>query len=157
VPDQASSTIIIDASPDAVMAVIGDFESYPVWSPQVTRVDVLETDAQGRGTKVHFEIDASVLKDEYTLVYDWSLPDSLSWELTAGTMQRSQRGSYALRRHENPNGGSAPESTSESTEVRYELTVELAIPMLGLFKRKAEKVIIDTALKGLKRHIEQTE
>ena len=43
-----------------------------------------------------------------------------------------------------------------STEVVYDLTVELAIPMLGLFKRKAEKLIIDTALRGLKRHVEAT-
>jgi hypothetical protein len=26
--------------------------------------------------------------------------------------------------------------------------------MLGMLKRKAEKVIIDTALKGLKKHVE---
>jgi hypothetical protein len=32
--------------------------------------------------------------------------------------------------------------------------VDIAIPMIGMLKRKAEKVIIDTALKGLKRRVE---
>jgi len=30
------------------------------------------------------------------------------------------------------------------------------IPMIGMFKRKAEKIIIDAALKGLKRHVEKS-
>ena len=36
----------------------------------------------------------------------------------------------------------------------YSLTVDLAIPMLGMLKRKAEKVIMDTALKELKKRVE---
>ena len=41
-----------------------------------------------------------------------------------------------------------------STEVTYRLAAELGIPMIGMLKRKAEKVIIDTALKGLKKRVE---
>jgi hypothetical protein len=41
-----------------------------------------------------------------------------------------------------------------STEVTYRLAVDVAIPMIGMLKRKAEKVIIDTALKGLKKRVE---
>ena len=36
----------------------------------------------------------------------------------------------------------------------YSLEVDLAIPMIGMLKRKAEKVIIDAALKGLKKRVE---
>jgi hypothetical protein len=32
--------------------------------------------------------------------------------------------------------------------------VELSIGMLGMFRRKAEKMIMDTALKELKRRVE---
>jgi hypothetical protein len=32
--------------------------------------------------------------------------------------------------------------------------VDISIPMIGMFKRKAEKVIIDTALKDLKKRVE---
>ena len=41
-----------------------------------------------------------------------------------------------------------------STEVTYRLAVEISIPMIGMLRRKAEKVIIDTALKGLKKRVE---
>ena len=40
------------------------------------------------------------------------------------------------------------------TTVTYSLAVDLNIPMIGMLRRKAEKVIIDTALKGLKRRVE---
>jgi hypothetical protein len=57
-------------------------------------------------------------------------------------MQRSQTGSYELE----PEGA--------RTKVTYTLAVQLAIPLLGLLRRKAEKVIMDTALKELKRRVE---
>ena len=40
------------------------------------------------------------------------------------------------------------------TDVTYELTVDLAIPMIGLLKRKAERRLTDTALKDLKKRVE---
>lgn len=140
--DRASSSITIAAPPADVMAVIADFEAYPQWTSQVKTVEVLERDADGRAVSVRFVLDAGIVKDEYTLAYDWSVADQVSWHLTKGLMQKSQEGIYALV------GGRA------GTEVRYDLTVDLAIPMIGLFKRKAEKTIIDTALKGLKARVE---
>ena len=40
------------------------------------------------------------------------------------------------------------------TTVTYTLTVDINMPMIGMFKRKAEKTIIDGALKGLKKRVE---
>src|SRR3954447_22884449 len=140
--DQASSSITISADKSAVMAVIADFESYPEWASMIKRVSVDETGPEGRGTKVSFTLDAGVLKDEYTLAYDWQGDDRVDWHLVKGKALKSQEGSYILAE----SGG--------STEVTYRLAVDLNIPMLGMFKRKAEKVIIDTALKGLKKRIE---
>ena len=140
--DRASASITVAAPPPAVMAVIADFDAYPQWTSQVKTVEVLERDAEGRGISVRFVIDAGIVRDEYTLAYDWSVPDELSWHLVKGQMQKAQIGTYALR----PSGS--------GTDVRYDLTVDLAIPMIGLFKRKAEKTIIDTALKGLKARVE---
>jgi hypothetical protein len=42
----------------------------------------------------------------------------------------------------------------ELTTVTYRLAVDVKVPMLGMLKRKAEKVIIDTALKELKKRVE---
>ena len=45
-------------------------------------------------------------------------------------------------------------TAATGTEVTYRLAVDVTIPMIGMIKRKAEKVIIDTALKGLKKRVE---
>ena len=140
--DQASSSITINADKAAVMAVIADFEAYPQWASMIRTVTVDEKGADGRGTQVSFVLDAGVLKDEYTLAYDWQGDDRVDWHLVKGKALKSQEGAYVL------------ESSGDGTLVTYRLAVDLNIPMLGMFKRKAEKVIIDTALKGLKKRVE---
>ena len=141
--DLASSTITISAPPDEVMAVIADVDRYPDWTGQIKSAEVLEQDGDGRPKQARFVMDAGVLKDEYVLQYDWH-PTGVEWHLVGtSTVQRSQVGSYALA----PKGG--------GTEVTYSLAVDIAMPMLGMFKRKAEKMIMDSALKELKKRVEQ--
>jgi carbon monoxide dehydrogenase subunit G len=140
--DQASSSITVNADKAAIMAVIADFESYPEWASMIRTVSVDETGPDGRGTQVSFVLDAGVLKDEYTLAYDWQGDDRVDWHLVKGKALKSQEGAYVL------------EESGNGTLVTYRLAVDLTIPMLGMFKRKAEKVIIDTALKGLKKRVE---
>jgi carbon monoxide dehydrogenase subunit G len=140
--DQASSNITIDADKAAVMAVIADFESYPEWASMIKKATVDETGADGRGSQVTFQLDAGVLKDDYTLAYEWKGDDRVDWHLVRGRSMKSQDGSYVL------------DDSGAATKVTYMLAVDLNIPMLGMFKRKAEKVIMDTALKGLKKRVE---
>ena len=140
--DQSTQSIVIDAPPAAIMAVIADFPAYPQWAASVKTAEVVSPGADGRAEQVRFVLDAGVVKDDYVLAYDWSGDDKVEWRLVRGQMQKSQQGSYVL----------APRGSS--TEVTYHLAVDLAIPMLGMFKRKAEKVIMDTALKELKKRVE---
>ena len=140
--DQSSQSIVIDAPPAAVMAVIADFPAYPKWARSVKSAEVVAEGADGRAEQVHFVIDAGVVKDDYVLAYEWTGDERVDWHLVRGQMQKSQQGSYVLR----PSGA--------STEVTYHLAVDLSMPMLGMLKRKAEKVIMDTALKELKKRVE---
>jgi uncharacterized membrane protein len=143
VVDQASSSIVIDADKQTVMAVIADLEAYPAWSTAIKSVTIDEVyEDDERVATATFVLDAGILKDTYTLEYDWDGDDRVDWHLVSGRALRSQVGSYELREI----GG--------KTEVTYRLAVDLAVPMLGMFKRKAEKAIIDTALKGLKSQVE---
>ena len=141
--DATSSSIVIAAAPERVMAVIADFPAYPEWADQVTMVEVLAEDGDGRAERVRFGMDAGPIKDNYTLDYTWA-PDgrSVSWSLVKGQIQKAQDGSYVLA------------ASRGGTTVTYSLAVDLNIPMIGMLRRKAEKVIIDTALKGLKRRVE---
>jgi ribosome-associated toxin RatA of RatAB toxin-antitoxin module len=143
--DATTSSIAIAAPPERVMAVIADFDAYPQWASQVKTVEVLESDGNGRAERVRFTMDAGPIKDSYTLDYTWA-PDglSVSWHLVKGQMQKAQEGSYALAQ------------SGDTTTVTYSLAVDLNIPMIGMLRRKAEKVIIDTALKGLKRRVESS-
>jgi ribosome-associated toxin RatA of RatAB toxin-antitoxin module len=140
--EQTSSRIVIDAPPSAVMAVIADFASYPTWARGVKAAEVLTEYEDGRADEVQFTLDAAPIKDEYTLAYEWDGDRSVRWKLVEARMLKAMEGAYILTPKE------------DATDVRYELAVDLAIPMIGLLKRKAEKVIIDTALKGLKKRVE---
>jgi ribosome-associated toxin RatA of RatAB toxin-antitoxin module len=139
--DQASSSITIDASPEEVLAVIRDVEQYPTWTNGISQVVVAEAGVDGPA-KATFTMSQSGLSDEYTLNYSWA-SDGVSWTLAAPSkLQKSQHGSYRL----SPDGG--------GTKVLYLLTMDIKMPMIGLMKRKAEKIIIDTALKELKKRVE---
>ena len=140
--EQTTSSIVIDAPQADVMAVIADFPAYPEWVQGMKQVEVVEQGAGDRAEQVHFVLEATPIKDSYTLAYDWEGDDSVRWHLVEGKMLKAMEGAYELRER----GG--------ATEVTYRLAVELSIPMIGMLRRKAEKIIIDTALKGLKKRVE---
>lgn len=133
----------MEASPPDVMAVIADLPAYPEWSEGITRVTVLSV-ANGRPETARFELSSGPIHDVYELAYTWEDDDAVHWHLVSGEMLRAMDGSYLLR------------ESYGATEVRYRLTVDVKVPMIGMIKRKAEKVIIDTALKGLKARVEST-
>lgn len=141
--ESASGTITIAAGRTAVMDVIADFAAYPEWANGVRSAEVVDAGDGNRPRSVRFRLDAGVVKDDYVLAYDWAPDDSrVDWHLLEASMQKDQRGSYALVERD---GG---------TEVTYELSVDISIPMIGMFKRRAEKAIIDTALRDLKKRVE---
>jgi ribosome-associated toxin RatA of RatAB toxin-antitoxin module len=145
--EHSTQSIVIAAEPSAISEVICDFPRYPEWVSAARLVEVVEEYEDGYASKVHFVIDAGVVADEYTLEYEYADDISrIEWHLVEPSkMQRSQDGSYDIS--DNGNGTST---------VTYTLAVDLAIGMLGMFKRKAEKIIMDTALTELKRRVESS-
>ncbi len=143
--ETSTQSIVIAAPPDAVTAVICDFRRYPEWVDAARRVEVLEEYEDGYASQVLFELDAGVVSDEYTLAYEYAEDLSrIEWRLVSPSkMQREQVGSYDIT--DNGDGTST---------VTYTLSVELAIGMLGMFKRKAERVIMETALTELRKRVE---
>jgi uncharacterized membrane protein len=142
--DTASERIRVEAPAARCLDVALDFESYPEWARDVREAKVLETDGEGRGTRVEFRAAALGKSIRYVLDYDFSLlPDSFSWKFVEGDMLRRLDGTYRFE----------PEGPS-STRVHYELTVELAVPLPGLLKRRAAGLIMGSALKELKKQVE---
>ncbi|GII53820.1 cyclase [Planotetraspora thailandica] len=141
--DRTTSSVTIRADKATIMAVIADFPAYPEWAGQIKKVEVLEVGEDAKPAKVRFVVDAGVISDDYVLAYDWAGDSVVSWEIAdAGRMVSGLTGSYRL------------EDAADGTDVTYELAVDLKVPMIGMIKRKGEKILIDTALNGLKRRVE---
>ena len=142
--DRTSSSITIKADKAAIMGVIADYPSYPEWADGIKAAQVLSSHPDGRPELVRMTLASGPISDTYTVRCHWSGDEELRWDLAeAGAVVSGMNGSYALT---GADGG---------TEVVYELAVDVKIPMIGMFKRKAEKIIIDAALKGLKRQVEK--
>ena len=142
--DKTSSTMTIDAPRSVIMAVIADFPAYPQWASGIRSADVVQSEPDGRPQRVRFTLDAGIIRDSYALAYAWHGDDRVTWTLAErGSMISEMSGAYLL------------EESATGTKVTYELAVGLAVPMIGIMKRRAEKTIIDTALKGLRSRAKQ--
>jgi len=141
--ERTESSLTIEAEPAVVMSVIADFEAYPEWTGAVKQAEVRSSLPDGRAEQVWFKLDAGAIKDQYTLAYAWQADEEVRWSLVEAEQIKTMDGAYLLG--DNGDG---------TTTVTYQLAVDVKIPMLGMFKRKAEKVIIDTALKELKKRVE---
>jgi ribosome-associated toxin RatA of RatAB toxin-antitoxin module len=143
VAEKTAQTIYIDADPSTVMDVIADIGSYPEWVAEYREAEVLDADPAGNPKTARLVLDAAVLKDTMVLSYQWPGDRrSVTWTLVSSSLLRGLEGAYRL----SPKGS--------GTDVTYELSVDLLIPMIGLLKRKAERRLTDTALKDLKKRVE---
>ena len=141
--DRTSASITVAAGRSTVMAAIADFESYPDWATGVRSAEVLSTTSDDRPLRVRFGLDAGMIRDSYVLAYEWDGDAAVRWHLAEpGSMVTEMSGAYVLA------------DDGPGTKVSYELAVGTRVPMIGMLKRRAEKMIIDTALKGLKSRAE---
>jgi hypothetical protein len=141
--DRTSSAITTSAPRGTVMAVIADFAAYPDWATGVTAAEVVEDGDGSRPRRVRFVLNAGPIRDSYVLAYEWDGDAAVRWQLAEpGTMVTEMSGAYRLT------------DDGPGTKVSYELAVGTRVPMIGLLKRRAEKTIIDTALRGLKSRVE---
>ena len=153
--DRTESSIVIASAPGAILDVIADFDRYPEWAGEVKKVALISEDGDGWADQVEFTLSAGAIKDTYVLEYDWDVADDgtgvVSWHLVTAQVLKALNGSYTL---EDITAEGATVEDGVSTAVTYRLSVDVKIPMLGMLKRKAEKVIIDTALTELKKRVE---
>ena len=137
------STIVIEAPISRVSEVLSDLEKYPEWSDSITKVKVSERDESGRVTGATLTISAGALKDEVSLSYNWDgAPARLEFELEDANMLTKMDGAYILK------------DLGDETEVTYELSVGVSMPIPQMMVTKQEKTTIDQALAQLKEHCE---
>ena len=140
--DTASLTITIQAPHETCWDIATDFERYPEWAKDVKSAIVLARDEQGRASRVEFRASALGRSTHYTLQYDYSdAPARLAWSLVDGDIMRAIDGAYSFV------------AVEDGTQVFYEVSIELVIPLPGFVKRRAEARILDT-VKELKARAE---
>ncbi len=141
----SSSSIEIDAGIDAVFSALSDISAYPTWLSAIKSAEVIQADDQGRPIKVSLKIDAGMMRDKPILDYDWSsAPHSISFSLDDADLLTQMDGSYSLKSVD-----------SDTTQVTYELTTAVSMPVPQMMLNKAEEATIAAALKELKVKCEQ--
>jgi ribosome-associated toxin RatA of RatAB toxin-antitoxin module len=142
--DYSVGTATIDASTEAIFAILKDLDSYPQWSASIKSVEVGERDSSGNPTKANLKVEAGVLKDRVSLDYDWSkAPHEISFTLEDAGLLTEMSGVFTLKSLD-----------SDTTEVSYKLKVALSMPVPDIMRKKQEQATIDQELAKLKSHAE---
>jgi ribosome-associated toxin RatA of RatAB toxin-antitoxin module len=142
--EQATERTTIAAPPDVVYGTALDIEHYPEWAHDIKEATIVERDEEGRPLRVRFRAAAMGHSARYVLRYDYSeAPRRMGWILEQGDIVRKLDGEYVFEPA--ANGG---------TEVTYKLVAELAVPLPGFIKRRAESKIMTTALEELRHRCE---
>lgn len=143
--ETATEQTTIAAPPSHVWAVAIDVERYPEWVRDIKEASIVDRDAEGRPAQVEFRAAAIGRSTHYTLAYDYTdAPAVMSWSMVKGDLQKRIDGSYHFS-----------EAADGGTDVRYDLLIELIVPLPGFVKRRAEVRILNT-LKELKQRAEAT-
>jgi ribosome-associated toxin RatA of RatAB toxin-antitoxin module len=140
-----SREVVIEASPEEIFAVIADVESTPTWSPQYQKAEVVDRDAQGRPHRVIQTIKTVGISDQLTIDYTWE-QDKVSWVLVKAGQLKSQNCSYTLIPEDD-------EAGSPRTTVRFDMTMDLALPLPGFILKQVTKGAIDVATSGLRKQV----
>ena len=143
-PDGTVDSIEIKASPAEVFAVAADLDSYPQWATGVKEIEVLEKDEKGRASRARFVVDGMVKEITYILRYTYQEPNEIRWEAEPGDDLKELEGSYVFN-----------EVADGRTEVVYGLKVDPSFTIPGFLRRQAEKQLVGTALRGLRKRVEQ--
>lgn len=134
------------ASPETVFDVAADLAAYPEWVTGVSSVEILERGDDGLATRARFEVAGFVKHITYELVYEYERPGRIAWTGVPGEDIEAMEGSYEFE--PNDRGG---------TGILYALRVQPAFAIPGFLRRQAEKQIVTSALRGLRRRAEGLE
>ena len=144
---QAHRSIVIDVTPEQLVSVITDFEKYPEFLPEVSKLTV--TNRTDKSAEVHYEIEV-IKKIKYSLRMDWQGENGkyrIAWRLLNSDLLKKNEGAWELR----PEGeGKTHADYSLDLQIGGFIPVPAAITnklaeqslpaLLNNFKTRAEKI-----------------
>ena len=151
VPANENTVVLttVAAPIEACFEVAIDLDAYPEWVKGITSVEVQERDDQGRPVRARFEATALGRNSAYTLSYDLSgEPTTLSWVMVEGDLTSKLEGTYLFEPSPTAADGEV------ATDVTYDLSVDLAVPLTGYVRRRVEDKIVEAALERFRVRVE---
>lgn len=139
-----SREVLIEATPEEILDVIADVESTPSWSPQYTRAEIIERYDDGRPRQAKMTVKAAGLTDDQVIEYTWS-DNVVSWTLVSASQLKAQDASYTLT----PQG----DKTGDKTKVRFDISIDLSVPLPGFIVKRTMKGGVETATDGLRKQV----
>jgi len=118
------------------MEVLMDIESLPDWSGPHREAEILTEHEDGTPDTVRMVVTAAGISDEQRCNYEWT-DTTCEWHLIESNQLSQQHGKYTVT--ENGDGA----------HVEFVLEVDLKIKLPGLIVKRAQKMAVDTAKKGL--------
>jgi ribosome-associated toxin RatA of RatAB toxin-antitoxin module len=135
-----SREVVIEATPEEILDVIADVEATPTWSPQYQKALVLSRHPDGRPNQVEMTVKAAGLTDVMVIEYTWT-DSSVNWTLVKSGQLKRQDAGYTL----------TPEG--EKTRVKFDMLIDLSIPMPGFLLKRTLKGGMETATDGLRKQV----
>ena len=135
-----SREVVIDATPQQILDVIADVEATPTWSPQYQSAEILESYDNGRPKRVKMTIKAAGMTDEQVIEYTWA-EDSVRWTLVSAGQLKAQDAGYTLTQD------------GDKTKVKFDIAIDLAVPLPGFILKRSMKGGLESATDGLRKQV----
>jgi ribosome-associated toxin RatA of RatAB toxin-antitoxin module len=139
-----SRDVVIEATPEEILDVIADVEDTPTWSPQYQKAVVLSRHPDGRPNQVEMTVKAAGITDVMVIEYTWT-DSSVQWTLVKSGQLKQQDAGYTLT--------PVASKDSEKTQVRFDMKIDLSIPMPGFILKRTLKGGLETATDGLRKQV----
>ncbi len=138
---RASSEVVIEAQPSAILEALADIDGVASWSPVHKEAEVLDRYPDGKPHHVKATVKIMGISDREILEYHWG-DDWVVWDAAQTLQQRGQHGEYNLT----PVG-------EDKTRVRFDLILDLAAPVPDFIVERAKKLVLDVALENLRERV----
>ncbi len=141
---QASSEVVIQAPPAAILEALADIDGVTSWSSLHKDAEVLDRYPDGRPHYVRATVKIMGISDREILEYHWG-DNWVVWDAAQTFQQRGQHGEYNLTL-----------VGEDSTRVRFDLILDLAAPFPDFMVKRAKKLVLDVALENLRERVMRT-
>lgn len=131
----------IKATPEQVLDAVAAIEELPSWSGSHKSAEVETRHDDGRPLRTRQRVGAAGITDEQVSDYTWE-PNRVSWRLIESGQQSLQVASYTLT------------PTAAGTHVRFDLEIDVKIPMPGFVLKRILKGALESGSKDFTKYVE---